>query len=278
MKKVISASRRTDLVAFFPDWLADVLKKRCVKVNGPRGGQYSVDLDPSTVHSIVLWSKNFEPLLTNRHGLRDVLAGYDQIYCHFTITGLGGTVIEPSVPDPDAALSQLDRLLALLQNPRRLIVRFDPVIYWLEGGKEKSNLPFFKRLAPELSRRGIQDVCFSAAQWYAKSQRRANKAGFAFIDPPLSTKRNAASILVQTAQEWGLNLSACAQLFLADCPGIEPSACIDGRRLQTLHPRGEKASFARDRSQRSDCLCTKSTDIGSYTQPCPHPCLYCYAN
>ncbi|MCJ7680982.1 MAG: DUF1848 domain-containing protein, partial [Candidatus Aminicenantes bacterium] len=216
--------------------------------------------------------------LTNRHGLRDVLAGYDQIYCHFTITGLGGTFIEPSVPDPDAALSQLDRLLALLQNPRRLTVRFDPVVFWREAGTEKSNVPFFRSLASQLSRRGIQDVRFSMAQWYVKSQRRADKADFTFKDLSSSAKMEAASLLARTAQEWGLNLSACSQSFLTDCSGIQPSACIDGRLLQSLHPRGEKASIARDRSQRSDCLCTKSIDIGSYTQPCPHPCLYCYAN
>ncbi|MCK4557835.1 MAG: DUF1848 family protein [Candidatus Aminicenantes bacterium] len=30
--------------------------------------------------------------------------------------------------------------------------------------------------------------------------------------------------------------------------------------------------------QRAECRCTESIDIGSYTQSCPHSCLYCYAN
>ena len=278
MKKVISASRRTDLVAFFPGWLASVLRERSVMVDGPRGSRYRVGLDPAMVHTIVLWSKNFEPLLSNRYGLRDVLSEYDQIYCHFTITGLGGTVIEPSVPDPDTAFSQLDRLLSLLRNPRRLSVRFDPVVYWREDGMDHDNLSFFKRLAPRLSQKGICDVRFSFVQWNTKSKKRAEKAGFIFRDPSSFEKKEAAARLAHEAREWGLNLYSCAQSEWTEVSGIQSSACIDGRLLQSLHPGREKASFACDQSQRPDCLCTKSSDIGSYNQSCPHPCLYCYAN
>jgi len=104
MKKVISASRRTDLVAFFPEWFATVLKQKEAKVHGPSGHTYTVNLSPDVIHSFVLWSKNFENVIENRAGLKDLLQKYDQIYCHFTITGLGDTFIERGVPPYQTSL------------------------------------------------------------------------------------------------------------------------------------------------------------------------------
>ncbi len=85
-------------------------------------------------------------------------------------------------------------------------------------------------------------------------------------------------IILVVASAFGLKLFSCSQDFLAEVPGIEPSSCIDGRLLQSLHPGGEPVSLAKDKTQRLECRCTESVDIGSYTQSCPHSCLYCYAN
>ena len=82
MKKVISASRRTDLIAFFTGWLASVLQEKRASVFGPSGKIYEVDLDPKSVHTLVLWSKNFFSLLDNKEGLLDAVKKYDQIYLH----------------------------------------------------------------------------------------------------------------------------------------------------------------------------------------------------
>ena len=70
-KKIISASRRTDLVAFFPEWLAEAVRTEKSKVFGPSGHTYTVDLSPQNVHTFVLWSKNFVNLIDNYSGLRD---------------------------------------------------------------------------------------------------------------------------------------------------------------------------------------------------------------
>ena len=278
MKKVISASRRTDLVAFFPDWLASSLKERRARVYGPSSHVYNVDLNPENVHTMVLWSKDFSPLLDDRFGLRSILSEYDQLYLLFTITGLGGSRIEPGVPPPQEAIGQLDPLVDIVQVPERISVRFDPVLHWMEGGEERSNLDFFSRLAPELKKRDIRDVRFSFAQWYNKGKSRARKRGFMYVDPPEELKRKEAGRLVSVCEEWGLRPFACCQAFLEGLPGLSPSACINGPFLQGLHPMGDRAAGRKDPSQRKDCRCTDSVDIGSYAQSCPHSCIYCYAN
>jgi len=157
-------------------------------------------------------------------------------------------------------------------------LRFDPVIYWKENGGTRTNLPFFERIAREAASLHIRDMRFSFAQWYGKSKRRAERAGFAYVDPELEVKREEALSLAGIAGRFGLNLYCCSQDFLADLPGIRPSACIDGRLLQALHPDGLPVSISKDRTQRRECRCTESVDIGSYTQTCPHSCIYCYAN
>jgi len=229
------------------------------------------------VHTVVLWSKDFSPLLKDRHGLRELLGGYDQLYFLFSITGLGGTIIEPGVPPPREALAQLPELVRLAGDARRVSVRFDPVVYWSESGRTRSNLDFFERLGPRAAALGIEDIRFSFAQWYRKSVRRARAAGFAFFDPPVEEKRVAASRLAERAGSLGLILYACSQDVLSGVDGVKPSACIDGARLKELHPCREAASRVKDPTQRTECRCTRSVDIGSYAQACLHACLYCYA-
>lgn len=277
-KKVISASRRTDLVAFFPEWLAVVLEKKEAKVHGPSGHTYTVNLSPSVVHSFVLWSKNFANVIDNREGLRDLLQRYDQVYCHFTITGLGDSFIERGVPPYRTSLLQLRALQEIVGTPQRITIRFDPIVYWKADGEVRTNLRIFKKMAPLIHKNGITHIRISFAQWYSKAKKRAAKHGFAYVDPPEEQKLEDARHLVQIAQEWGFNLFSCSQDFLARIPGIRPSSCIDGPFLQKLHPGKEAVSHTKDRTQRAECRCTESVDIGSYTQFCPHSCLYCYAN
>jgi DNA repair photolyase len=237
-----------------------------------------VDLSPDAVHSLVLWSKDLSNLLRNRHGLRDLVAAYDQVYVHFTVTGLGGTPVEPGAPPMAEALAQLPGLAAFAGDARRVSVRFDPVLFWRDGGELRSNLPAFRAVAAAAAAEGIEDVRMSFAQWYGKAKRRAAARGLAFVDPPEAEKRDHAAAMAAIAAAHGLVLHACAQPEIARVPGIVPSSCIDGKRLASLHPRREPASRAKDRSQRPPCLCTESKDIGSYAQACLHGCVYCYAN
>jgi len=278
MKTVISASRRTDLPAFFPDRLAAALRAKSVRVLGPRGHLRAVDLDPRSVHTVVLWSKNFRNLVRNEAGLRDLLAAYDQLYLHFTVTGLGGTPVEAGAPDLGEALAQLPALVAIAGLAQRISLRFDPMLFWREGTAVHSNLTSFGRIAAAAAGLGVRDIRVSFAQWHPKARKRASIRGFDFVDPPEAEKKARAAALAAEAGKLGLDLYACCQPFLKESDGIRPSACIDGRLLQSLHPGREPVSCKKDGSQRAGCLCTESLDIGSYTQTCPHGCVYCYAN
>ncbi len=278
MRTVISASRRTDLVTFFPEWLAAALKAGGVRVRGPRGRIHDVDLDPCSVHTVVLWSKDFSNLIRNASGLRDLLGRYDQLYLHFTVTGLGGTPVEAGSPPASAALAQLPVLTGLVGCPERVTVRFDPLVFWREGEKTRSNLELFGTVADAAAGCGVRDLRMSFAQWYPKARARAAARGFAYVDPPEAEKRALAEQLAAEAAARDLALHACTQPFLAGVPGLRHSGCIDGRLLERLHPRGEPVSRRKDAGQRLGCLCTGSRDIGSYAQACPHGCVYCYAN
>lgn len=265
-------------MSFFPAWFSSVLEKEKAWVYGPSGKTYAVDLNPETVHTIVLWSKNYSNLIENKKNIRDLLKKYNQLYLHFTITGLGGTRIERGVPSLSTSLRQLDPIVEITEKPERVTLRFDPCFFWEEKGKVLSNLSFFKKLAAEISARGIKNVRFSFAQWYGKAKRRADKLDFPYVDPPLEKKLNFSRDLVEIAQHWNLNLYSCSQGFLTSVPGIHPSSCINGPLLEKLHPASTPVSSRKDRSQRAECGCTESIDIGSYSQTCPHCCLYCYAN
>ncbi|MDH7488296.1 MAG: DUF1848 family protein [Anaerolineae bacterium] len=274
MRAVISASRRTDLPRCYPEWLAEVIRAGEVDVPLPygRGSRY-VSLRPEDVHTVVLWSKDFGPLLDNRGGVRDALSRYEQCYALFTITGLGGSALEPAVPPWQEAVGQLDALVGFMGDPRRVAVRFDPIVHWVDAGAVCNNLPFADAIFRAAAERGITRIISSFAQMYDKVRRR----DWPWHDPPREEKVAIGRHLVELARAHGLSLRACCDPFLLEA-GAEPSHCIDAALLTALHPRGLPADARPDKGQRAGCGCTLSVDIGSYRQRCPNGCLYCYAN
>ena len=254
--KVISASRRIDMVATSPDELARILSERC---------------PPEKVHTVVLWTKNAHNILYHSV-LRQQLEQYDQIYVNYSITGLGNSILEPKVPDMETTLAQLPQLILFLRNPLRLRIRFDPVVHFkLPDGREICNLNSFSMLAPRIAELGVRDVSVSWVQLYNKVRKRLARYGIEPIEIAHERWLEEAEWLRRIASGHGLSLHGCC------VPGWPRSRCIDGFLLNELHPRGYKASTKRAKGQRPLCGCTESWDIGWYTE-CIHGCRYCYAN
>jgi hypothetical protein len=275
MRQVISASRRTDLPMHFPRWLARVIRAGQAEVRQPYSGRIRlVSLRPEDVHTVVLWSKDFSPLLDDEGGLRHALARYDQVFCHLTITGLGGSPLEPNIRHWAQVVEQLPELIELVGHPRRLTLRFDPIIHWHEHGEIQGNFPLAREIWGRCATCGVQTICISFATLYGKVRRRK---GWNWHDPSLADRLRIVKELVSFAEPLGLTIYACSDHSLQEA-GVMPSRCIDGELLAELHPQRLPARTGKDTGQRPECGCTPSVDIGSYAMRCPNGCRYCYAN
>jgi len=275
VRQVISASRRTDVPMHWSVWLGDAVRRGSVDVPQPYSGQVKrVSLQPEEVHTLLLWSKDYRPLLQDIGGVRQALAVYDQVFCHLTITGLGGTALEPNIAPWQEVAAQLPELVQFLGDARRVSVRYDPIVHWYEGEVIRSNLAYAESILHEVSLAGISAVRISFATLYGKVHRRK---GWRWYDPGREQRLEITGNLVKLAAALGLTIYSCSQSDLLPA-GAVPSRCIDGELLAALHPQHLPAAMAKDPGQRPACGCTLSVDIGSYAMRCPNGCRYCYAN
>jgi hypothetical protein len=256
LRQVISASRRTDLVAHYPDQLARRL----------------AEIGPDHLHTVVIWTKDPANLLHHR-GLHAALEAMAQVFLHWTITGLGGSLLEPNVPPPEDQLGLLGEVVAFLGDPRRLHWRYDPLISARRQGEQVSNLDLqlFRSLAEPLARAGVPVVHSSFVTVYPKVQRRLASRQVELHLPDRERRLLWIRDLSAAAAEVGLRLVTCCE------PGFPRQRCINGELLMQLHPTREPCRTDRARGQRQLCGCTASLDIGRYL-PCPNRCLYCYAH
>ncbi|MBN1155919.1 DUF1848 family protein [candidate division KSB1 bacterium] len=254
--KVISASRRLDMVGGYPDLLAEVLQKRC---------------PPKGVHTLVLWTKNASNLFNHKE-LSQRIRQYSQLFVHYTVTGMGGSSIEPFVPDTEQAMSVLPDLIKLVGSPRRIRFRFDPIVHFvLPDGDRFSNLHYFETLAPRVGKLGITDVSISWMSAYIKVVERLRRHQIETESVSEEMRAEEAIYLERVARDNGLAIHWCC------VPEFPLSRCIDGDLLNELHPLGWKCSTEKAGGQRQHCGCMKSWDIGWYHK-CKHGCLYCYGN
>jgi hypothetical protein len=272
---IISASRRTDIPAFFSQWLVNRLREGIVLVRNPMNFRQvsQITLSPAAVECLVFWSKNPQPMLARLGEIDDL--GYP-CYFLFTLTAYDAT-IERRVPTlPERLKIFLD--LADRLGRDRVIWRYDPILF-TDRFSPAFHAEAFGRLAEKLGQ-ATERCIVSFLTMYRKCRR--NLRGVPLAAPPLSAQVALAQTLRALASFHGITLHACAQGGeLGDelrKAGIPSSACIDRELVARLAgiPPGA-ITTGKDKNRRPECGCMASIDIGAYNS-CPHNCLYCYAN
>ncbi len=273
MKQVISASRRTDIPAFYLPWFMDHIRRGFIDVPNPfnRSQVQRVSLSPRDVAWIVFWSRNYGVFLKHQ----DFFSHY-RLFFHFTINPVN-RVLEPDMIPPDDAFRQMEQLVKRY-GAESIIWRYDPIVFYQRAGAVYSNhnIRIFREMVSRVSAMGITRCYTSIAHIYSKIIKRSRKiSDFRFVEIADDEKYLILQEMVDIASLYGVQIHSCSNDRLLKVKGMKKGHCIDGRLLNRL---GHEPVTEKPHPTRPDCGCTYSIDIGDYVEThCKYHCLYCYA-
>ena len=302
---IVSASRSTDIPAFYADWFFHRLKDGYSAWTNPFNHVQSYVAYRDT-RFIVFWSKNPEPLLQHLDYLDERKIG---CYIQYTLNDYEAEGLERGVPSLDKRIATFKALVARL-GKGRVIWRFDPLIL-----TDKISID---DLLCKVENIGNQLVGFTeklvfsfadiAAYRKVKSNLESNHINYTEWTKEQMIEFAQRLVELNTKNGWNFVLATCGEV--ADLDGIQHNRCVDDDLMIRFanHDKvlmdflkveiKEKGLFDdvpptaiilnetqyaiknkdnRDKGQRPACGCMVSKDIGEYNT-CPHQCEYCYAN
>jgi hypothetical protein len=272
---IISASRRTDIPAFYAEWFLQRLRAGGCRVANPMNPRVvtAVSLRPEDVDAIVFWSKNPAPLMPHLDELDS--RGFKYAFL-FTLNDYPAS-LEPGVPAVADRLATFRRLAERL-GPERVVWRYDPIVL-SRTLDARWHAQAFDRLAAAL-RGHTRRVIVSVVDFYRKSERRLaaleRRTLDAFDRNPFALPEFPALIagLTRAAAENGMAIQSCAEEDALRSLGVKPGKCLDDGWLWSA--LGIRVPPTKDPGQRPLCGCVASRDIGA-PDSCLHDCEYCYA-
>lgn len=308
---IISASRSTDIPAFYAKWFINRLKAGyCVWYNP--FNQQPMYISFKNTKVVVFWTKDPEPMI-------EYLPELDKRGIHYyfqvTLNDYEREGFEPNVPALQHRIEVFKRLSDRI-GKERVIWRFDPLV-----------------LTPQLSPRQLLNKIYHVGN---QLKGYTDKLVFSFIDvkayrkvqnnlikeTPFFTRENVEEAepegdkrielvegLVKLREHWknegwDLTLATCAEEINLDFYEIEHNRCIDGELMERIFSEDKELVYylrtgklpetsgglfqseliipsaiknLKDKGQRKVCGCMISKDIGMYNT-CRHFCVYCYAN
>jgi hypothetical protein len=272
---IISASRRTDIPAFYAEWFINRLRAGYCTVPNPfnRNQVAHVSLLPEDVDVIVFWTRNPKPIFPYLDELDQ--RGY-RYYFQYTLLGYPRE-IEPHSPPREVAIAALQKLADRI-GPVRVIWRYDPLVFSQLTGV-RYHAENYARLAGELKNCTHRSV-ISMMDLYAKCRKRIdhlNLDGLGIIEykeTPSQRFDDLMRTFVRAARENGMEIQSCAEDPDLSPSGIKPGKCIDDEYIKAAF--NLTVDSRKDPGQRKACGCVVSKDIGMYDS-CIFGCPYCYA-
>ena len=306
---IISASRSTDIPAFYAKWFFNRLEKGyCVWYNPFNQEPSYISFKNCKV--IVFWTKNPKPIIPYLHKLEEQGIHY---YFQVTLNDYTLEKFEPNVPSVSERIETFKELSNRI-GKERVIWRFDPLILtanitprtllsriWKIGNQLKgyTNKLVFSFIDVN-SYRKVQNNL-------VKETNDFNKGNIDTAEINQTQRQEIAEGLAKLRdiwkkEGWDLTLATCAEDIDLNYLGIEHNRCIDGELMKQVFSEdkallyylqtgvlpepdifGEipaiplKSKNLKDKGQRKLCGCMVSKDIGMYNT-CKHLCVYCYAN
>lgn len=308
--EIISASRSTDIPAFYADWFFHRLEKGYSVWTNPFNGIKSY-ISYRDTRFIVFWSKNPQPLLNRLEFLKEKNIG---CYIQYTLNNYEEEKLEQGVPPIQKRIDTFKSLVDRL-GVGSVIWRFDPLIL-TDTIEIDTLLGRIENIGNQL-KGYTEKFVFSYADIdiYRKVKANLEKNGINSRDWTEDEMREFAKGLAKLNQSWGYSMATCGEKIDLKPYGIERNHCIDDTLIIRLsyhdkalmdflkvkiHPMPIPSIFGdtdplppdaiilsnntyatrgnnRDKGQREFCGCMKSKDIGEYNT-CVHLCEYCYAN
>ena len=275
---IISASRATDIPAFYADWFFSRLNAGYIKWQNPFNGKYSY-ISLKNVRFIVFWTKNPSPLLPYLKQLKEKGIGY---YIQFTLNDYEKDGLEPNIPNLNKRIDVYKRIVD--EFGRECIVwRFDPMILTNNIGIDE--LIYKVTNIGDVLYGYAHNLVFSFADimTYKKVVKNLNAFNVKYREWDECLMLEFAKKLSDLNNlKWRYRLATCAENIDLEEYGIEHNRCIDPMIISKLSPEDiELQNYLykakTDSGQRKSCGCIISKDIGQYNT-CPHLCRYCYAN
>ena len=264
---IISASRRTDIPAYYTEWIVNRIKDKNLYVRNPMNIHQigKINLDTSVVDGIVFWTKNPVPMMDKLEFFKDYT-----YYFQFTLTSYGPE-IEQGLPSKNKVLIPAFRDLSKKIGKERVIWRYDPIflndVYTLEYHKK-----YFKIMASKIG--NYTEKCtVSFLDLYRNTIRNIQPYGIRALNK--EEQIELMSEFIKIAKEYGFYIDTCAEEIDLSQFGINHACCIDKGRFERIG--GYKLDIKKDANQRGICGCVASIDIGTYNT-CKNGCVYCYAN
>ena len=264
---IISASRRTDIPAFYGRWFINRIRDQyCLVANPYNRRQVSrISLERRDVDCIVFWTRypvSIEPYLSELEE-----RGYP---FYFLITVVSyPRALEPDMPKLERRIGAVARLAERIGSSR-IVWRYDPIIM-TKNLDAQYHVDMFAHIAESISR-SVERVVVSFVDMYSRIKKQMTDCGL--LEPSEAAVGDIANGIVRIAQDHNLIVQSCAEKKQLDLYGVTPGACIDSDLVSIAG--GHVSAGKKDPAQRKLCRCMTSRDIGVYNT-CLLGCRYCYA-
>jgi DNA repair photolyase len=263
---IISASRRTDIPAFYSEWFYNRVKEGFVYVRNPMNIHQisNIPINSDIVDCIIFWTKNPNAMLPRLKEIDNF-----NYYFQFTINPYSQT-LETFVPKKEVLIETFKKLSDKIGN-KRVIWRYDPILL-----TDKINLDYhikyFESIAKRLS--SFTNKCtISFVDNYKKTERNLKQTTARELIEEEIWK--VSKSIVDISKTYNIEIQTCAEKYDLSKFGITHGKCVDIAIIEEI--AGYQIDSKKDKNQRSECGCIESIDIGEYNT-CGHNCLYCYAN
>lgn len=263
---IISASRRTDIPAFYSTWFLNRFKEQYVLVRNPFHAKMisRISLEPEVVDCIVFWTKNPAPLLEQLDELQDY-----KYYFQFTLNPYGKE-LENHLPALAKRIETFKRLAEKVGR-EKVIWRYDPILT-----NETYTVRFHQEKFAELAE-ALKDHTEKCMLGFIDHYRHIRPTTDKFHIYPLSPQEieeMAVSFRSTINTYPPIDLETCTIKVDLSALGIPAGLCVDNKLIEKI--TGYPITARKDKNQRNICNCVESIDIGAY-ETCLNGCIYCYA-
>ena len=259
---ILNISGRTDIVAFYSEWLMNRLNEGFIDVRNPFNQKLVSRILLEDVDLLFFCTKNPIPIVDK---LKDIK---NKTYFHITLTGYQKD-IEPGLPPKKDIIEAIKRISSVI-GKENLVIRYDPLFinnkYTLEY-----HIKAFNKICTLLEGY-VNKILISFIDNYKNVRNNYNilkyreltEEDYRAIGTSFSCIAKKHNMVVHTCAE-DRNLEEYG--FIKDeCMSKELAFKLTGKKYRKWNAR-----------KNVPCQCVEMADVGVYNS-CLHFCKYCYAN